>query len=201
MILNKGIKRVDRRQKMSTLASESNRLISLNSFNFSNEPEPHRIRTKKIIAEYPQIRKLIGKNPLTILAILGMTGSMVLLSYLVHDSSWWIILAMAYTAGAILNHSLFVMIHECSHNLLFKGKRGNYIAAIIANLPHTFPSAVSFFRYHIKHHSFQGIHELDADLPDFWEAKYLGNNFFSKALWLLLFPVWQAIRTFRAKEI
>lgn len=173
----------------------------MNSFQFSNEPEPHRLRTRKIIAEHPEVRQLIGKNPRTVFAIIGMVSAMVVLSYLLRDSSWWLILLAAYTVGAVLNHSLFVMIHECAHNLLFKGKAGNYIAAIIANLPHTFPSAVSFFRYHIKHHSFQGIHELDADLPDFWEAKYLGNNFFSKALWMLLFPVWQAIRTFRAKEI
>jgi sphingolipid 4-desaturase/C4-monooxygenase len=173
----------------------------LNSFQFSNEPEPHRIRTKRIIAEHPEVRQLIGKNPLTIFAIVGMTSAMVWLSYLLRDSSWWLILVVAYTAGAILNHSLFVMIHECSHNLLFKGKAGNYIASIIANLPHTFPSAVSFTRYHIKHHSFQGIHELDADLPDYWEARIFGHNFFSKALWLFLFPLFQAARTFRLKEI
>src|SRR5439155_13797567 len=98
-------------------------------------------------------------------------------------------------------NSLFVLIHECSHNLLFKKKTGNYIASIIANLPHTIPSAVSFTRYHLMHHTYQGIPELDADLPVNWEAKMFGNNFFSKALWLLLFPVFQVIRAFRLKEI
>jgi sphingolipid 4-desaturase/C4-monooxygenase len=173
----------------------------LNSFQFSNEPEPHRLRTKRIIAEHPEVRRLIGKNPLTVFAIIGMVGAMIVLSYLLRNSAWWLILLAAYTIGAVLNHSLFVMIHECSHNLLFKKKAGNYIASIVANLPHTMPSAVSFTRYHIKHHSFQGIHELDADLPDYWEARVFGNNFFSKALWLFLFPVWQAARTFRLKEI
>jgi sphingolipid delta-4 desaturase len=51
------------------------------------------------------------------------------------------------------------------------------------------------------HHVHQGNHELDADLPDFWEARVFGNNFFSKALWLLLFPVFQVRRTFRLKNI
>jgi sphingolipid 4-desaturase/C4-monooxygenase len=38
-------------------------------------------------------------------------------------------------------------------------------------------------------------------LPDFWEARVFGNNAFSKALWLLLFPVFQVRRTFRLKHI
>jgi sphingolipid delta-4 desaturase len=93
------------------------------------------------------------------------------------------------------------MIHECSHNLLFKGKTLNFIASIIANLPHVLPSAISFTRYHRMHHVHQGNHDLDADLPDFWEARVFGNNFFSKALWLLLFPFFQVGRTFRLKNI
>jgi sphingolipid delta-4 desaturase len=72
---------------------------------------------------------------------------------------------------------------------------------MVANLPHIMPSAISFARYHIKHHAFQGVHELDADLPDFWEARLINNSFFGKAFWLLLFPVFQVIRTFRLKEI
>ena len=93
------------------------------------------------------------------------------------------------------------MIHECSHNLLFKGKTLNYLASITANLPHILPSAISFTRYHRMHHVHQGNHDLDADLPDFWEARLFGNNFFSKALWLLLFPIFQVRRTFRLKNI
>ncbi len=143
----------------------------------------------------------MGKNPLTIFAILGLVGGMIGISFLVRDSAWWIVLLVAYGVGAFFNHALFVMIHECSHHLLFKAKPLNRLAAIISNLPHVFPSAISFERYHIKHHSFQGVHELDADLPDFWEAKAINNSFFGKALWLFLFPVFQVIRTFRLKEI
>ncbi|MCX6290632.1 MAG: fatty acid desaturase [Bacteroidetes bacterium] len=170
-------------------------------FNYSNESEPHRIRTKKILADHPEVRDLIVKNPSTFIAIVGMVSSMMLLSYLLKDSPWWLVVAVAYLVGAFINHSLFVMIHECSHNLLFKKKSANLVTAIFANLPHILPSAVSFTRYHIKHHSFQGIHELDADLPDRWEANLIGHSFFGKALWLLLFPLFQMRRIFRLKEI
>jgi sphingolipid delta-4 desaturase len=175
--------------------------MTSNSFRFSEISEPHRIRTLQILKRYPDVKKLMGKNPLTIFAILGLVGGMIGISYLVKDSAWWVILLVAYGVGAFFNHSLFVMIHECSHHLLFKNKSLNNIASIIANLPHTIPSAISFARYHIKHHSFQGVHELDADIPDYWEAKMFNNSIAGKAFWLLFFPVFQVIRTFRLKEI
>jgi len=175
--------------------------MSNNSFHFSEQSEPHRIRTLQILKQYPDVKKLMGKNPLTIFAIFGLVGGMIGISYLVKDSAWWIVLLVAYGIGAFFNHALFVMIHECSHHLLFKSKPLNRFAAIISNLPHVFPSAISFERYHIKHHSFQGVHELDADLPDFWEARLFNNSAIGKAFWLLLFPVFQVIRTFRLKEI
>ncbi len=175
--------------------------IMANCFNFSESPEPHRIRTKRILKDHPEVKQLMGKNPFTVLAIVGLVGAMVAMSYILKDSPWWLFLLVAYTAGAFFSHALFVMIHECSHHLLFKSKTGNYIAGIVANLPHIFPTAISFFRYHIKHHSFQGVHELDADLPDFWEARIINNTTICKVLWLLMFPFFQVVRTFRLKEI
>lgn len=176
-------------------------MTSPSDFRYSAEPEPHKLRTKQILASSPEVRNLIGKNPLTIIPLLGIVFGMVAISYFLKDSPWWLIIVVAYCVGAFANHALFVMIHECSHNLLFKGKTLNYLASITANLPHILPSAISFTRYHRMHHVHQGNHDLDADLPDFWEARLFGNNFFSKALWLLLFPIFQVRRTFRLKNI
>lgn len=176
-------------------------MAAKNDFRFSTGPEPHRGRTREIMVKHPEVKTLMGKNPLSLLAILGLVGGMVALSYLVSSLSWWIVIGAAYVIGAFANHALFVMIHECTHNLLFKKKSWNLAAAIFANLPHTLPSAISFVRYHIKHHSFQGVHELDGDLPDYWEAKLINHSFLGKALWLLFFPIFQAIRTVRLKEI
>ncbi len=172
-----------------------------NHFRNSTASEPHRLRTKKILEQHPEVRELIGKNPYTIIPIIALVSAMVVLSYLLRDASWWIILLVSYTVGAFINHSLFVMIHETTHNLIFKSKAANLFAGIFANLPHIFPAAVSFSRYHLKHHSFQGIHELDADLPDYWEAKFINSSSWGKAFWLLMFPLFQAKRTFRLKEI
>ena len=167
----------------------------------STVSEPHRVRTREILKKHPQVRELIGKNPVTFFAILGLVLFQVGMSWFVADKSWWIVLGAAYFLGAFADHSLFVMIHECAHRLLFKSPAANRLAGIFANIPQIFPSSVSFERYHIKHHSFQGIHELDADLPNRWEAKLINNYFFGKVIWLLFYPVFQVFRISRLKEI
>ena len=178
-----------------------NLMIKRTDFIHSQESEPHRTRTKQILEQFPQSRELIGKNPYTILVIIGLVGSMVGIAWLVRDQSWWIVFAAAYLYGAFANHALFVMIHECTHQLLFRGKTANRIAGMFANLPHIMPGYASFEKYHIKHHAFQGIHELDADLPNKWEAKLINNSFLGKMLWLLFFPIFQGTRVSRLKEI
>ncbi|MDO3640566.1 fatty acid desaturase [Mucilaginibacter sp. L3T2-6] len=176
-------------------------MIKKTDFVYSQESEPHRIRTKKILKQFPQLRNLIGKNPLTFFAILGLVAFQVILAWFVRDQSWWWVFGAAYLLGAFADHALFVMIHECTHKLLFKNPNANRWASMLANMPQIFPSAISFEKYHIKHHAFQGIHELDADLPNRWEAKLINNSFFGKALWLLFFPVFQITRVSRLKEI
>ncbi|HRD42672.1 MAG TPA: fatty acid desaturase, partial [Ferruginibacter sp.] len=132
---------------------------------------------------------------------IGLVAFQIVMAWLVKDLSWWWVFIAAYLLGAFADHSLFVMIHECAHRLLFKKPAANRLAGIFANVPQIFPSSVSFERYHIKHHSFQGIHELDADLPNRWEAKLINNYFIGKALWLLFFPVFQVCRISRLREI
>ena len=176
-------------------------MIKKTDFVYSQESEPHRIRTKKILKQFPHLRELIGKNPMTIFAIIGLVAFQVVLAWFVRDQSWWWVFGAAYLLGAFADHALFVMIHECTHKLLFKNPNANRWASMFANMPQIFPSAISFEKYHIKHHAFQGIHELDADLPNHWEARLINNSFFGKAIWLLFFPVFQITRVSRLKEI
>ncbi|MES2377753.1 MAG: fatty acid desaturase [Bacteroidota bacterium] len=170
-------------------------------FVYSEVAEPHRVRTKKILKQFPNLRNLIGKNPNTIFAIIGLVAFQLVLAWFLRDQSWWLIFAAAYLLGAFADHALFVMIHECAHQLLFKSRAANRWAGILANMPQIFPSSISFERYHIKHHSFQGVHELDADLPNRWEAKLINNSFLGKALWLLFYPLFQVFRLSRLREI
>ncbi|HWC72878.1 MAG TPA: fatty acid desaturase [Gemmatimonadales bacterium] len=170
-------------------------------FAFSRAPEPHRLRTKQLLQRHPEIRDLIGPNPTTFWWCLGIVGLQIAVAALVARQPWWIVAIAAYTIGAFADHALFVVIHETAHRLVFKRKVPNILTALLANLPQFFPGAMSFSKYHLKHHAFQGVYELDGDLPFRWEARLVGHSPVGKALWLLLFPIFQALRPWRVKEV
>ncbi len=170
-------------------------------FAFSTAPEPHRFRTRELLRDHPEIRELIGPNPATFWWTAGIVALQIVVAWLVADRPWWVVVVVAYTVGAFADHALFVMIHETAHRLVFKRKVPNILTALLANLPQAFPGALSFSKYHLKHHAFQGVYELDGDLPFRWEARLVGRSPFRKALWLLLFPIFQAIRPWRVKEV
>lgn len=171
------------------------------NFLFSAEAEPHKARTKLILKSHPEIRNLMGRNPASSLLILFVVALQITIAWLLRAEAWWLSLILAYIIGAFASHSLYVLIHECAHNLVFKKRSLNLISGIIADLPNVLPSSISFRSYHLKHHSFQGHYDLDADLASRWEARFISNSFFGKALWMLLFPVFQALRPPRLKEI
>lgn len=172
-------------------------------FQWSNECEPHKLRTKEIITDHPEIRSLIGKNSNTFLVILLCVAIQMTLVYFLckYDASWWLVFGAAYLIGAFACHTLFVCMHEAAHNLIFKKRALNSWAGIIANLPLVLPSSASFQKYHLKHHSFQGVEELDGDMPYKWEAKLIDNSTIGKAIWLLFYPLFQVFRPIRLKEI
>ena len=170
-------------------------------FTYVGSPEPHRERTRSILKQHPEVRELISRNPVSFFLIIGVVALQSAIAFVVSSQPWWVALLSAYVIGAYANHCLFVLIHECAHNLIFKRKSANILAGIIADFPNLVPSSVSFRSYHLKHHSFQGDYDLDADLPSRWEAKLIGSSFAGKALWLLFFPVFQALRPPRLKEI
>lgn len=176
-------------------------MIVSQHFDFSREPEPHRQRTKDVLRQHPELRQYIGKNPYTFLIISAVIALHLGMAFLVRNASWWIVLPASFCFGAYASHALWVMIHECSHNLIFTKSYWNMLSGILANLPHLLPSSVSFQRYHMKHHAFQGVYDLDADLPSQWEARLVGNSALGKAAWLLLFPFFQVARPPRLREI
>jgi sphingolipid delta-4 desaturase len=170
-------------------------------FTHSTRPEPHRERTKSLLKQHPEIRKLIGKNPMTFWIAVGIVALQTALAITLASQPWWLVIVVAYFVGAFANHALFVVIHEVAHKLVFKRATSNILAGIFANLPLAVPASVSFTKYHIKHHAFQGIYELDADLPYEWEARLVGRSWWRKALWLALFPIIEGIRPLRLKEV
>lgn len=171
------------------------------AFAYSYGPEPHRDRTKQILRQHPEIRSLIGPSPATFWYILGLVSLQFGVAWFVADRPMWLVLALAYTVGAFASHGLFVMIHECAHRLVFRRRMPNILAGIVANLPLFVPGSFSFQKYHLKHHAYQGVYDLDADIPSTWEARFVGRSPLRKALWLMLYPLFQAVRSFRVKAV
>ena len=170
-------------------------------FKYSNSEEPHIQRTKDIIRKYPEIKKLMGRYPKTFLYAFFVVALQLAIAYILRDQAWWIVLIAAYGVGAFANHALFVLIHEFTHNMVFKSKVANLWGGIMCDLPNAFPSSAAFRKYHLKHHAFQGHYDIEADLASKWEAKLIGSNFIGKSFWLLFFPLFQAVRPPRLKEI
>jgi sphingolipid 4-desaturase/C4-monooxygenase len=174
---------------------------SKTDFQYTDTAEPHKQRTKDILAAHPEIRELMGRNPFSFVLIILVVGIQLTAAWFLGQQPWWAAIIAAYLFGAFANHSLYVLIHEAAHLLIFKRKSLNFIAGIIADIPNVVPSAVTFRTYHLKHHSFQGHYDLDADLASRWEARLIGDSAHGKALWELLFPLFQALRPPRLKEI
>ena len=164
-------------------------------------PEPHPARTGAIIRAHPEVRKLFGRTPATALFVPLILLVQFGTAYLVRAQPWWVIVLAAYTLGAVVNNTCYVIIHEATHSLIFKGRPGNLIAAIGADLVHVIPSAVTFTRFHLVHHRHQGEFDLDADLPSHAEAKLVGNSSVMKALWVAFFPLMQALRMPRFSKL
>ena len=174
---------------------------SHDGFTFSAAPEPHRDRTKQLLRRHPEIRELIGPNPVTFWWTVFIVAVQIAAAWFVAAQPWWVVILVAYTVGAVCDHALFVIIHETAHRLVFKRRIPNILTALLANLPQFVPGAISFSKYHLKHHAFQGVYELDGDLPFHWEARLIGSSPLGKALWLLLFPLFQALRPLHVKEV
>lgn len=173
----------------------------MKEFLVSPEAEPHIGRTREIIQKYPQIKKLMGRNPMTFVFIVAIVTLQLVLAWFSASLAWYWILLLAYAVGAFANHALFTLIHECAHNMVFQSRIANLWAGILCDLPNAFPSSVQFRKYHLKHHAFQGNYEIDADIPSVWEAKLIGNSFIGKSIWLLFFPLFQLTRPPRLKEV
>lgn len=102
---------------------------------------------------------------------------------------------MAYCVGGVANHAIMLGIHEISHGMAFGTSRplANKLMSIFANLPIGVPMSISFKKYHLEHHRYQGDELLDTDVPTFFEASFFTNSL-RKSLWCLLQPFFYTLR-------
>jgi sphingolipid delta-4 desaturase len=171
---------------------------STRDFSWSESDEPHATRRKLILAKHPQMKNLFGPEILTFPIVIAIVSFQICMAYWIRDQPWYIFWACAYAIGGTLNHTLQLAVHELSHNLCFHWGTGNRLLGIFANTVTCVPSAVTFQRYHMEHHQFQGVDGIDADIPTTTEVQIFVNAI-HKTIWLLLQPGFYALRPLAIK--
>ena len=172
-------------------------------FEWSHTAEPHLSRRKAILAAHPEVRALYGADDWLKWKALAAVAVQLAACYVARDLSWPSALLLAYALGGVVNHSMTLCMHEISHNLAFATDswaaravgwaNANRLVGIVANLPLGIPSSVSFRRYHMEHHNFQGEDGIDADIPTLAEGAIF-RSAPAKFVWLLLQPAFYAVR-------
>jgi len=127
------------------------------NFTWSYSDEPHATRRRLILEKHPEIYDLFGPEPLTLPICALIISIQLFTAYSLRNSDWYILFICAYVIGGTLNHSLQLAVHELSHNLAFTNQIFNKFLALSCNLPTGVPSAITFQKYHMDHHQFQGV--------------------------------------------
>ena len=159
------------------------------AFTQTDNPLPHGERAKRILAAHPDVRRLFEPNIWSALWTVLLVALQVAIGIglAIIDAPWWAVMLAAYVIGAFANHALFVLIHDYTHNVVFKTANANRLGAIFANIAIVFPAAIGFRNYHLMHHKYLGIPGLDADVPTPREARWVGNSWWRKTFWLSMF--------------
>jgi sphingolipid delta-4 desaturase len=163
-------------------------------FSWSTSDEPHATRRKVILEAHPEIRTLFGPEIRTLPITVAVVAFQICMAYIFTDLSWpWLVL-VTYVISATANHCLMMISHELSHNLCFHTPEYNQLLAIFSNIATGIPSAITFKRYHMEHHQFQGVDSMDLDLPTWTEAMTVGTNTVLKIIWVSLQSLFYSLR-------
>ncbi len=166
------------------------------------DPDPHASRGRDVLAAHPELRALAGPLPASAIWVVFLVAAQFGIALIVAGRPWYVWAPAAYVLGATIDHALWVLIHECAHNLVFQSRLGNRVIALTANLPMVFPAAMSFCKYHLLHHRHIGELDLDADLAGPTESRVVGRSTLLKTLWLALFSlVLGTVRPRRLKQV
>ena len=158
--------------------------------------EPHLKRKHAILAKYPHIKDLYGPVASTkYVAALLVTLQLSLAYYFGHvNPSTPLLVLCAYLIGGTATSNFGVIIHEATHYLCSPSPLVNRMIGLLANVCIPFPISMSFRRYHLEHHAFQGVFGKDPDLPLRWEYEWVRSGKIGKALFLFFYPMMYVIR-------
>src|ERR1700733_340213 len=87
--------------------------------------EPHAARGRQMLAAHPELRALAGPFPASAVWTLGLVLAQCGLALLLGSRPWFVWLPCAYIIGATIDHALWALIHDCTHNLVFRTRTAN----------------------------------------------------------------------------
>ncbi|RWS09091.1 sphingolipid delta(4)-desaturase DES1-like protein [Dinothrombium tinctorium] len=170
--------------------------VSRQDFEWVGSDEPHATRRKLILEKHPEIKSLMCVDPRFKWIVLTLVAVQLLTFIAVsHIDSKLILFLLAYCLTGVINHSLSLAVHEIAHGQAFGQSRvlANKLFGMIANLPIGLPMSVSFKKYHLEHHRYQGDDVIDTDIPSRFEAKVFTTTF-TKLIWVILQPFFYSLR-------
>ncbi|MBV9948159.1 MAG: fatty acid desaturase [Myxococcales bacterium] len=146
----------------------------------------HGQRRRAILRDHPRVRELFGNDPTTGVWVLALVVAQFAMAIEATRLPLWAWFALALTAGALVAHALGVLIHEATHNLVFRRSPANKALAIVANLPLGAPAAIAFRRQHLLHHRYLGDTDdrdgRDTQAPTGPEARFVRGSGVRKLL-------------------
>lgn len=172
-----------------------------NSYIKLETPNIHIARKKALQEKYPEIKELMGQNRWSALWIVLIVISQLSIGAFLESQSYLVLVLSAYCVGAFFSHGLFVQIHECCHNMVFKRSTYSKLMGIVCDTGLFLPGAMAFRKYHMVHHRHMGEYNYDADIASTEEAKFIGNSTFKKFFWIVFFGLSQALRPMRFDNI
>lgn len=123
-----------------------------------------------------------------------------MMMYIVRDFSFLSLFIITYIVSGTLNHSLFLAMHEVTHDLFFKSRLANRVFSHVVNLPMGVPASVYFKIYHNAHHTDLGQPGEDTDIPSEFEAKIFQGKF-GRLVWLAMQSLTYVFRPLIAKPL
>jgi sphingolipid 4-desaturase/C4-monooxygenase len=146
----------------------------------------HRARQTALLKAHPDLATLSGPNPWTAAFVVLAVTLQLGVAYALRSAPWWWLVAAAFLVGALLVHAVGVLIHEATHNLVFRGAAANKALALLANVPLIVPGAIDFRDKHLAHHRHLGEErEVDFQRPAAEVVAWVGTSAFRKLLWLV----------------
>ncbi len=116
----------------------------------------HRDRARRMLRDHPEIRDLMGREPMTAVWCVLYAACQVGLAAWAAFQPLWVLVLVAYVVGSYLNICLFNLAHDCNHSLVFRRRNWNRWLFTLTSLPMMLPGHHSWWIEHHVHHNSLG---------------------------------------------